>query len=55
MLKGRNLIEINDFTNSEIMDIMLLAQDIIKSPENFSNLCNGKILGTLLSHQQEQD
>ncbi|HHX69877.1 MAG: aspartate carbamoyltransferase [Miniphocaeibacter sp.] len=47
MLKGRNLIEINDFTNSEIMDIMLLAQDIIKSPENFSNLCNGKILGTL--------
>lgn len=47
MLKDRNLIEINDFTNSEIMNIMTLAQDIIKSPESFSNLCNGKILGTL--------
>ncbi|WP_099203104.1 aspartate carbamoyltransferase [Miniphocaeibacter massiliensis] len=47
MLKGKNLIEISDFSHSEIMDIMLLAQDIIKSPENFSNLCNGKILGTL--------
>lgn len=47
MLKNRNLVEINDFSDSEIMDIMLLAQDIIKSPESFSNLCNGKILGTL--------
>ncbi len=47
MLKDRNLIEINDFSNSEIMNIMTLAQDIIKSPESFSNLCNGKILGTL--------
>ena len=47
MLKNRNLVEINDFTDSEIMDIMLLAQDIIKSPESFSHLCNGKILGTL--------
>ena len=47
MLKDRSLIGINDFSNSEIMDIMVLSQDIIKSPENFSNLCNGKILGTL--------
>ena len=47
MLKDRSLIGINDFSNSEIMDIMVLSQDIIKSPESFSNLCNGKILGTL--------
>ena len=47
MLKDRSLIGINDFSNSEIMDIMVLSQDIINSPESFSNLCNGKILGTL--------
>lgn len=47
MLKGRNLIHSDDFTIEEIDDIMTLAQDIEKSPESFSNLCQGKILGTL--------
>lgn len=47
MLKNRNLISTDDFTTEETLEILNLAQDMIKSPENFSNLCNGKILGTL--------
>ncbi|MGO4987994.1 aspartate carbamoyltransferase [Gallicola sp. Sow4_E12] len=47
MLKGRNLINTDDFSVEEIDEIMALAQDINKSPENFSNSCRGKILGTL--------
>ena len=47
MLKGRNLINADDFSVEEIDEIMILAQDINKSPENFSNSCRGKILGTL--------
>lgn len=47
MLKGRNLINIDDFTTDEINEILFLAQEIIKSPENFANSCKGKILGTL--------
>lgn len=47
MLKGRNLINADDFSVEEIDEIMTLAQDINKSPENFSNSCRGKILGTL--------
>jgi len=47
MLKNRNLINADDFTTEETLEILNLAQDIIKSPESFSDLCNGKILGTL--------
>lgn len=56
MLKGRNLINADDFSVEEIDEIMILAQDINKSPENFSNSCRGKILGTLfLNLLPEQD
>ncbi|MDY6065048.1 MAG: aspartate carbamoyltransferase [Finegoldia sp.] len=47
MLKGRNLINIDDFNTEEIEEVLSLAKDIIKSPNDFSNVCNGKILGTL--------
>lgn len=47
MLKGRNLINIDDFNVEEIEEVLSLAKDIIKSPNDFSNVCNGKILGTL--------
>lgn len=47
MLKDRNLIRPDDFTIEELNEIMDLAQDIDKSPGDFSHLCNGKILGTL--------
>ena len=48
MLKNRNLINADDFNVEEINEILNLAEEIIKSPSDFSNLCNGKILGTLL-------
>ena len=47
MLKNRNLINADDFNVEEINEILILAEEIIKSPSDFSNLCNGKILGTL--------
>ena len=47
MLKNRNLINADDFNVEEIKEILNLAEEIIKSPSDFSNLCNGKILGTL--------
>ena len=46
MLKNRNLINADDFNVEEINEILNLAEEIIKSPSDFSNLCNGKILGT---------
>ncbi len=47
MLKNRNLINADDFNVDEINEILNLAEEIIKRPSDFSNLCNGKILGTL--------
>lgn len=47
MLKGRNLISPDDLSISEIYEIMNLARDIIQSPLEYSNVCNGRILGTL--------
>lgn len=40
-------ISVNDLSISQIYEILNLAHQIIKSPDNFSNLCNGKIMGTL--------
>lgn len=47
MLQGRNLISPDDLSIDEIYEIMKLAQEIIESPIDFSNVCNGRILGTL--------
>lgn len=47
MLKGRNLIDPRDFTTDEINSILELTKEIIEKPEDFSHICDGKILGTL--------
>lgn len=47
MLKGRHLINSEDFSIEEIDSIISLAQNIISSPKRFSNICQGKLLGTL--------
>lgn len=47
MLKGRNLIDPMDFTTEEIEEILNLGDDIIRNPEKFAHVCNGKILATL--------
>lgn len=47
MLTGRNLITPDDFSVSELNEVLELAQDIIKSPSLYSNSCKGRILGTL--------
>lgn len=47
MLKGRSLIEPMDLTTEELGEILDLADEIIKNPEDYSEVCKGKILATL--------
>lgn len=47
MLKGRHLIDPQDFTTEELANIFNLTTEIINKPENFTRVCEGKILGTL--------
>lgn len=47
MLTGRHLIEPMDFTIEELEEIFKVAQDIIKTPQKYSEICKGKILATL--------
>lgn len=47
MLKGRHLIDPQDFTVEELEEIFQLAEEIIEKPEDFTHICDGKVLGTL--------
>lgn len=47
MLKGRNLIKPEDFTLEELEEIFELARDIVSSPEDYSHICDGKLMGSL--------
>jgi aspartate carbamoyltransferase catalytic subunit len=47
MLKGRHLIDPMDFSVEEFEEIFNLANQIIENPEEFSHLCEGKLLATL--------
>lgn len=47
MLKGRHLIDPMDFSLEEIEEIFDFADEIIENPEEFSHLCDGKLLATL--------
>lgn len=47
MLKGRHLIGPMDFSIEELNEIFELSNQIIANPEEFSHLCDGKILATL--------
>ena len=43
----RSLIDIVDFTNEELDELILTASDIIEHPERYSDTCRGKKLATL--------
>lgn len=47
MLSIKNLLSADDLTKKDLLEIMKLAQDIMKSPDNYFNSCEGKLLGTL--------
>ncbi|MDU7965368.1 MAG: aspartate carbamoyltransferase [Paeniclostridium sordellii] len=46
-LKGRNLIQPEDFSINEIDEILSLSQNIIDNPSKYSNVCEGNLLATL--------
>ena len=43
----RNLVNILDLSTEEIDDLVAVASDIMKSPEDYSECCRGKIMGSL--------
>ena len=47
LLKGRNLIQPEDFSVEEIDQILSLSQNIIENPSKYSRVCEGKLLATL--------
>jgi aspartate carbamoyltransferase catalytic subunit len=47
VLKGRNLIEPMDLSVEELDEIFDLAEEIIKKPSEYSNICAGNLLATL--------
>lgn len=47
MLKGRHLIDVMDFSIEELEEIFKLSNEIISKEEEFSRICQGKILATL--------
>lgn len=47
MLKGRHLIEPEDFTKEELDEIFALANSIIENPDMYLHSCDGKLLATL--------
>ncbi|MBC6004447.1 MAG: aspartate carbamoyltransferase [Paeniclostridium sordellii] len=46
-LKGRNLIQPEDFSINEIDEILSLSQNIIDNPSKYSQVCEGNLLATL--------
>ena len=47
LLKGRNLIQPEDFSVEVINQILSLSQNIIENPSKYSRVCEGKLLATL--------
>lgn len=47
MLKGKHLIDPMDFTLEELEEIFQLGEDIMSNPNEYLDLCKGKILATL--------
>ena len=54
MLKGRNLVDPEDFTLEELESIFELTQEIIENEKDFNDVCRGKILA-FMSLAREPD
>lgn len=46
-MKTKNVLDLTDLTHSELMGVIKLADEIRRSPGDFSDVCRGKILATL--------
>jgi len=46
-LKGRHLIDPNDFSLEELNEVFNLADRMVENRESYGSICKGKILGTL--------
>ncbi len=46
-LKGKNLITIDDFFNAEVDVVFSLAEEMMSSPRDYSDLCKGFVMASL--------
>ena len=46
-MKTKNVIDLTDLSHKELIGIIELANEIMKSPEEYSEACKGKMLATL--------
>ena len=46
-MKNKHVIDLEDISREELMEIIELANRIMASPEEYSEVCKGKILATL--------
>lgn len=47
MIKGKHLIEIDDFSIEEIEDLLSFAKKIMREEKKYFNLCQGNVIATL--------
>lgn len=47
MVKKRSLIDPGDFTVDELYSLLSLANNILKQPEKYSHVCDGKLMASL--------
>ncbi|AHM56243.1 aspartate carbamoyltransferase PyrB [Peptoclostridium acidaminophilum DSM 3953] len=47
MLKGKHLIDLNEFTTDEVDEILELADKMVKNPLDYCEIAKGRILATL--------
>lgn len=46
-IKGRHLLNSTDFSTDELFSLIELAEDISSRPEQYADICKGKIMGSL--------
>ncbi len=46
-MKKKNVIDLTDLTHEELLDVIHLADEIRKKPQDYADACKGKILATL--------
>ncbi len=46
-MNSRHLIDLNDFTTSDWQRLIRLSQDIMDTPQDYFNTCQGKLMATL--------
>lgn len=47
MFKGRHLVNNEDFSNEELLELVRFGEKIYENPQDYMEVCKGKVLGSL--------